>query len=138
MEPSYKVDQMVRVLHSDFREIPVGTLTSIVRISSDFGLYLFCKEYPRGMFFTHEEVEPVPPDFGVPDKPRGSLETQVGGSHYHDKAMQPWLIIEAWELDFWQGNALKYLLRYPYKGGVEDLRKCKHYIEYLIDRACNT
>lgn len=31
------------------------------------------------------------------------------------------------------GNALKYLSRWKRKNGVEDLHKCKWYIEYLID-----
>jgi hypothetical protein len=31
------------------------------------------------------------------------------------------------------GNALKYLMRFKDKGGVEDLRKAKHYIEKLIE-----
>lgn len=50
--------------------------------------------------------------------------------------MQPWHIMEAWELDFWEGSALKYLLRWRHKGGVEDLRKCRHYLDYLIEREC--
>lgn len=64
-----------------------------------------------------------------------STNYQVGGDHYRNP-MQPWHIMEAWELDFWEGSALKYLLRWRHKGGVEDLRKCRHYIEYLIEREC--
>lgn len=30
------------------------------------------------------------------------------------------------------GNALKYLSRYKYKGGVEDLRKARWYLDRLI------
>lgn len=65
-----------------------------------------------------------------------STQRQVGGDHYQRSPMQPWQIIEAWELDFWEGNALKYLLRWRYKNGVEDLRKARHYIDYLIEREC--
>jgi hypothetical protein len=61
------------------------------------------------------------------------MSKQVGGNHYR-KAIQPWDIIEEWELNFWAGNVLKYLLRYPYKNGVEDLEKAKHYLEYLIKK----
>ena len=63
-----------------------------------------------------------------------SLETQVGGTHYKDMGIQPWEIIKANKLDFWEGSALKYLLRYKTKNGVEDLRKIQHYIDYLIER----
>jgi alpha-ketoglutarate-dependent taurine dioxygenase len=61
---------------------------------------------------------------------------QIGGTHYQ-KAIQPWDIISAWELDFWEGNVLKYLLRYRFKDGVKDLEKAKHYLEYLIERENN-
>ena len=31
------------------------------------------------------------------------------------------------------GNAIKYLMRWPYKNGVEDLRKCKQYLDMMIE-----
>lgn len=61
-----------------------------------------------------------------------SKEKQIGGKHYQ-KTIQPWDIIEAYNLDFWEGNALKYILRYKEKNGVEDLNKAIHYLEYLIE-----
>lgn len=57
---------------------------------------------------------------------------QVGGDHYL-KAIQPWDIIRAWGLNYWEGNIVKYVLRHTGKGKVEDLEKAKHYLEYLID-----
>lgn len=61
------------------------------------------------------------------------MARQVGGDHYK-RAHQPWEIIEEWNLNYWAGNVLKYLLRYPYKNGVEDLKKAQHYLEYLIKK----
>jgi len=61
------------------------------------------------------------------------LARQVGGNHYK-KAHQPWEIIEEWGLDYWAGNVVKYILRYKFKNGVEDLEKAKHYLEYLIKK----
>lgn len=61
---------------------------------------------------------------------------QVAGNHYQ-RAIQPWDIISEWELDFWEGNVLKYLLRWKHKDGVQDLKKAKHYLEYLIERNDN-
>lgn len=58
---------------------------------------------------------------------------QVGGDHYTRMPIQPFDIIEANHLDFWQGNILKYVMRFRSKGGVEDLRKAQHYLERLID-----
>lgn len=57
---------------------------------------------------------------------------QVGGKHYL-KAIQPWDIIRAWDLNYWEGNLIKYALRHQGKGKVEDLEKARHYLEYLIE-----
>jgi len=63
----------------------------------------------------------------------GQRKKQVGGDHYVRLGIQPWEIIERNGLDYWEGNALKYLLRR--KGNrAEDLRKAIHYIEYLVER----
>ena len=59
--------------------------------------------------------------------------TQIGGDHYAKHKIQPWDIIDEYGLNFYAGNVLKYLLRYKDKGGVEDLRKAKHYLEKLIE-----
>lgn len=60
---------------------------------------------------------------------------QVGGSHYIKYAIQPWDIIDCYGLSFYEGSALKYLLRYRDKNGIEDLRKARHYIDKLIEEA---
>lgn len=61
-----------------------------------------------------------------------SQPKQVGGSHYL-KAIQPWDIIRAWDLNYWEGNVVKYVLRHEYKNRKEDLEKAIHYLEYLRD-----
>lgn len=64
---------------------------------------------------------------GAPGKPP---------SHYAaPEGMTPFDIIDAYGLDFFEGNALKYLLRWRKKNGVDDLRKAIHYIEESIARA---
>lgn len=57
---------------------------------------------------------------------------QIGGDHYL-KAIQPWDIIREWELNFWEGNIQKYLLRHRFKNRKEDLEKARHYLDYLIE-----
>lgn len=65
----------------------------------------------------------------------GLMETQIGGTHYLGKPMQPWDVIEAWGLDFWEGNCLKYLLRRkPGTDRITDLRKAQHYLARCIER----
>ena len=69
----------------------------------------------------------------TPTPTQSARDIQVGGQHYKNKAMQPWDIIDAWGLDFYAGNVLKYLLRAKYKNGVEDLKKARHYLDKLIE-----
>jgi hypothetical protein len=63
-----------------------------------------------------------------------SRDTQVGGDHYRQVPnMQPWDIIDAYGLDYYAGNVLKYLLRHKKKNGKEDLEKARHYLTKMID-----
>lgn len=59
--------------------------------------------------------------------------------HYEDAAIQPidvmWANFTKEEMvGFLKGNALKYLLRYQRKNGVEDLEKAQVYLEWLRRR----
>jgi hypothetical protein len=60
-------------------------------------------------------------------------DVQVGGSHYKTQDIQPWDAIRSWNLCFFAGNAVKYIARHKSKGGVEDLRKARHYLDKLIE-----
>ena len=56
---------------------------------------------------------------------------------HYDKVgfgIQPLEYIIANELDFLEGNVIKYVSRYPHKGGINDLLKARTYIEKLIER----
>lgn len=57
--------------------------------------------------------------------------TQVGGSHYQSP-IEPIDYIEANNLDFFEGNVVKYVTRWRKKDGLKDLRKARDYIEILI------
>ena len=58
---------------------------------------------------------------------------QVGGAHYKDKAIQPWDFIASNKLGYLEGNIIKYVSRWQDKGGIEDLRKARHYLDKLIE-----
>ncbi|CUU67728.1 Protein of unknwon function (DUF3310) [Campylobacter hyointestinalis subsp. hyointestinalis] len=60
---------------------------------------------------------------------------QIGGNHYQKMAIQPIDFIIKNNLNFPEGNVIKYLCRYKLKGGVEDLKKARHYLDFLIE-AC--
>ena len=57
----------------------------------------------------------------------------TGPGHYKDKPIQPWDFIVSNNLSYLEGNVVKYISRWREKGGVDDLRKAKHYIEKLIE-----
>lgn len=52
--------------------------------------------------------------------------------HYTQWKIQPITFITANALNFCQGNVIKYVMRYKAKNGLEDLKKAKVYIDYLI------
>lgn len=58
---------------------------------------------------------------------------QIGGSHYLGLAIQPVEYIQANNIPFMEGSAIKYLTRWRDKGGIEDLKKARHFIEMLIE-----
>ena len=59
-------------------------------------------------------------------------DLQIGGSHYGHQKTQPWDIVHMWDLDFFEGNVIKYVLRN--KGDrVQDLRKAAHYLEKKLE-----
>jgi hypothetical protein len=60
-------------------------------------------------------------------------DTQVAGTHYKDKAIQPWDYIVANELGYLEGNIVKYVSRWKDKGGLDDLKKAQHYLAKLIE-----
>ncbi len=72
---------------------------------------------------------------GVKDKRRPLEKEEVTNpKHYNERKMEPLDYIIANELDFLEGNIVKYITRYTYKGGVNDLLKARTYLEKLIER----
>tara|TARA_A100001037_G_scaffold287393_1_gene296795 strand:+ start:17038 stop:17298 length:261 start_codon:yes stop_codon:yes gene_type:complete len=73
-------------------------------------------------------------------------ERNNGCDHYKKNPIQPWDIIDAYQLDFYAGNVIKYLLRNAPGNNapkhrideyiLEDLQKAQHYLAKMIeDRA---
>ncbi len=61
-----------------------------------------------------------------------ALDTQVGGEHYNQYSIQPIEIMYMYNTTPAVGKALKYLLRYRDKDGLNDLKKAKHCIDIAI------
>lgn len=65
-------------------------------------------------------------------------DLQVGGDHYKNMLVQPWKAMQSWLTPeqfagFLRGNAIKYLARCDVKGGIDDVKKARHYIDKLIE-----
>lgn len=60
------------------------------------------------------------------------LDVQVAGNHYKELAIQPVEYIHANNLDYFQGNVVKYVTRHKSKNGEDDLRKAIHYCQLAL------
>lgn len=60
------------------------------------------------------------------------LECVVNPAH-DNKGIQVWDYIISHDMNFIEGNIIKYVSRYKFKNGVEDLMKAKIYLEKLIE-----
>lgn len=56
---------------------------------------------------------------------------QVGGTHYDQDKIQPVDYINSNNLDFFEGNVVKYVTRHKNKNGIEDIKKAMHYLQYI-------
>ena len=62
------------------------------------------------------------------------LEVQVGGNHYRDCGIQPVEYIHANNLDYFEGNVVKYITRHRTKGqGRKDIEKAIHYAQLILE-----
>lgn len=72
----------------------------------------------------------------IPAEPSSSVNHP---SHYNQGGMEVWDVIKAFTSNlsgaeaFYAGNAIKYILRWDKKNGIEDLEKAKVYIDKIIE-----
>lgn len=70
-----------------------------------------------------------------PQVQRGTADEKTPDYYKGADALQPFDVIDAWDLDFYEGNVVKYLLRWRRKNKLEDLDKAVHYLQCVKDRA---
>jgi len=77
-----------------------------------------------------------PAHYGGKDNPCKNVEHPA---HYggEDNPYEAIKVIEAYSMDFVEGNILKYLLRYKKKNGLECLKKAQWYLNRLIEKQEN-
>ena len=62
-----------------------------------------------------------------------ALDHQEGGDHYKTKAIQPVEYCMANGIGFMEGCVIKYVSRWKDKGGIQDLKKARHFLDMLIE-----
>ena len=63
----------------------------------------------------------------------GNSSTTNHPDHYNKGLIEVWDFIIDQNLDFIEGNIVKYICRYKLKGGYEDLLKAKQYMDKLYN-----
>ena len=69
---------------------------------------------------------------------RKANDKQIGGDHYKEMGVEPWDVVDTWPLEqrigAYRHGALKYLMRMGSKDEqLQEIKKCGHYIEKLIE-----
>jgi hypothetical protein len=62
-----------------------------------------------------------------------ALGIQIGGGHYKDMEIQPFEYTFKNKMNSGQTAVVKYISRYPFKGGKEDLLKARHTIDLMLE-----
>lgn len=78
-------------------------------------------------WYTDDEVELL--EEGV----SSALDKQISGNHYKGCKIQPVEYIQANDLDYLQGNVIKYVTRHKLKNGKADIEKAIHYLELILE-----
>tara|TARA_Y100001951_G_C11072637_1_gene146935 strand:- start:88 stop:396 length:309 start_codon:yes stop_codon:yes gene_type:complete len=93
------------------------------------------KDYDSHVF-TWGEYKNIKGDPEMTDDEIGNarhIEGTVDPVHYHF-TIEPFDYIHDNDMGFAEGNVIKYITRWKYKGGIEDLYKAKQYINMLIEK----
>jgi hypothetical protein len=61
------------------------------------------------------------------------MSERVKHPKHYNKGIEMWDYAYTHNLDFFEGNIVKYVTRWKEKNGVEDLHKAKQYLDKLID-----
>lgn len=79
---------------------------------------------PEALNVTPQDIEGIK---------KSALDKQVSGNHYKDCGIQPIEYIHANGLNYFEGNAVKYITRHRKKNGKADIEKAIHYLELMIE-----
>lgn len=61
-------------------------------------------------------------------------DNNVVHPEHYNKGIEMWDYAYTHKLDFFEGNIIKYVTRWKYKNGIQDLYKAKEYLDKLIEK----
>jgi hypothetical protein len=59
-------------------------------------------------------------------------ENKINHPNHYTKGIECIDFIDSWDMSFIEGNIIKYVTRYKFKNGLEDLKKARFYLDRLI------
>lgn len=65
-----------------------------------------------------------------------AIDIQIGGDHYKKMPFQPVMLFAKTHCTAFQANIWKYISRYKFKNGKEDIEKCIHYAKLAKELKC--
>jgi len=63
----------------------------------------------------------------------GKSKERVFHPNHYNRGIEMWDYAHSQNLDFFEGNIVKYVTRWKDKNGIEDLKKAKQYLDKLIE-----
>jgi hypothetical protein len=103
-----------------------GAVKDIVEFVNGIYLTIYCQDDRGGFTLTA-------PLYNIIEVKEFKLEEIKKPARYNKRGkLECWDVVLDQEMNFLEGNILKYLWRYKEKNGVEDLKKAKVYLDKLI------
>jgi hypothetical protein len=149
-------DKVISV--KDTQDVPEGFIGFVVETGQECFEYTVMSPEGKSECFHEHELELLPPgkvnyaDIKIPVSSRdlgesafnvtplefttptaSALDKQVSGNHYKDCGIQPIEYIHANGLNYFEGNAVKYITRHRKKNGKADIEKAIHYLELMLE-----
>jgi hypothetical protein len=130
--------QTIKELCNEYKDIDTGYFSYNVQ-EIDTYIAFDCQQFKTIWEATSIIEEHIKQNDSEPDKGKEAHRESkpVGGDHY-ESMIQPIDYILANNMDFVEGNIIKYVTRYKKKNGLEDLEKARWYLDRLIERKGGT
>ena len=101
------------------------------------GAYPYLVEDKNGNLERIAGSERQSPNFYIIKRIEDTTPDTPEDKHYRHGTIEPIDYIKANKLEFDEGNIIKYVTRYKFKNGLEDLKKAKFYLDRLIKEGQN-